>query len=40
MVFYVKSNNKWLAWKNKYGKSKLDAKKEYIFKVEEIKFFE
>ena len=37
--FYLKSNNKWLAWKNNYGKTKLDAKKEYIFCVEEIKFF-
>lgn len=37
--FYFKYNNKWFAWKNNYGKTKLDAKKEYILGVEEIKLF-
>ena len=37
--FYLKSNRKWLSWKNNYGKNKLDAKKEYILSVEEHKLF-
>lgn len=27
--FMIKNNNKWFAWKNHYGKSKLQSKKEY-----------
>jgi acyl-CoA-binding protein len=39
LFLYFRSNNKWVSWKNNYGKSKIEAKKEYILKVEEIKFF-
>lgn len=34
--FLIKSNNKWNAWKNHYGKSKLQSKKEYTDLVNNI----
>ncbi len=35
--FLIKSNNKWSAWKDHYGKSKLESKKEYVDLVYNLK---
>jgi acyl-CoA-binding protein len=35
--FYIKSSNKWIAWKKEFGKSKNQAKLDYINYVEFIK---
>jgi len=35
--FYIKSSNKWNAWKKEFGKSKNQAKLDYINYVEFIK---
>jgi acyl-CoA-binding protein len=35
--FYFKSLNKWTAWKQQFGKSKSDAKQEYINNIHYIR---